>query len=396
MQGQRKVIHVDMDAFFASVEELDLPELRGQPVIVGGSGGPRGVVSSASYEARRYGIASAMPLAQAKRLCPKGVFLPVRISRYAEVSRRIAEILEGYTPLVEPVSLDEAYLDVTGCERLFGDAAMIGREIQQRIRDEVELSASVGVGPNKFLAKLASDLDKPGGFVVVTLEGTAQFLASLPVERILGVGKVGKKQLNDLGVWTIADVERVGARALAAKFGKWGQTLWELAHGRDDSEVVPDWEAKSIGRETTFEEDLTDWESLAEMTTELVEDVGRRLRREALKAKRLEVKVRWTDFQTTSRTKTLPEPTSSDRVLTEAALGSLAEKWGRGGRAVRLVGVSASGLVKAQFEQPSLFPDEGRAARGRLEVTMDRIRDRFGADAIRRGRRSGEGPKRPE
>ena len=387
MTGSRKIIHVDMDAFFASVEELDHPELRGQPVVVGGTGRGRGVVSSASYEARRYGIASAMPLAQARRLCPKGVFLPVRMERYVEFSNRIHEILEHYTPLVEPVSIDEAYLDVTGSQRLFGDAAMIAREIKRRIDQELGLTASVGVAPNKYLAKLASDVDKPDGFVVLTEEGVKGFLSSLPVGRIPGVGKAGEKTLAELAVTTIDDLQQVAPDLLVSKFGVWGHTLLARAHGRDDSPVTPDSDAKSIGRETTLEQDLDDPEILAEIARDLAETVGRRLRRKRLKAKRIELKVRFADFRTVTKAMTFREPTNSDRVIIEAALASLQDRLGKADRAVRLLGVTAAGLAPATFEQLGLFVDERKGAHVRLEGVVDRIRDRFGNDSIWRASR---------
>src|SRR5512136_2361752 len=247
------IIHADMDAFYASVEERDRPELVGKPVIVGGSPEKRGVVSAANYVARKYGVHSAMPAATARRLCPEGIFLPPRIGYYAEVSGQIREIFERFTPLVEPLSLDEAFLDVTGSEQLFGPAIEIGRQIKQAVREETRLIVSVGVAPNKFLAKIASDLKKPDALVVVEPGQVQEFLDPLPVERLWGVGKQSSKVFERLGIRTIAQLRQWPLDALQARFGSGGEHLWNLAHGRDDRPVEPQQEVKSISNETTFE-----------------------------------------------------------------------------------------------------------------------------------------------
>lgn len=251
------ILHVDMDAFYASVEQRDCPELRGRPVIVGGVGN-RGVVSAASYEARPYGVHSALPMATARRLCPQGVFLPVRMKHYAQIARQIREILFSFTPLVEPLSLDEAFLDVHGCEGLFGPAPDIARQIKERIRAETGLVASVGVAPNKFLAKLASDYGKPDGLVVLPADRVAEFLAPLPVGRLWGVGAKGENRLHVLGVHTIGQLAALPERVLVGHLGDVSRHLWQLAHGEDDRDVVPDREAKSISTETTFAQDIGD------------------------------------------------------------------------------------------------------------------------------------------
>ena len=384
MSDTRWIIHVDMDAFYASIEERDRPELAGQPVIVGGRR-ERGVVSAASYEARRYGIKSAMPIAQALRLCPKGVFLPCDMPKYVAVSRRIRAIFESFTPVVQPLSLDEAFLDVTGSQALYGDAPTIGREIKARIRRELDLAASVGVAPNKFLAKLASDIDKPDGFVVVAPDSVEEFLAALPVERIPGVGKVGQRILHDLGVSTIAELRAIPVEVLLNRLGSFGYTLEDLAHGRDDSPVVPDAAAKSIGAETTFPHDIADAEAVAEVLRSLAEDVGRRLRREELKAGRIEVKVRFADFATSTRSRTLREPTSVDKVLIDTALALLHERLERSINEVRLVGIQAGKLTPATFTQLDLFADAADEKHRSIDSAVDRIRDRFGRGSIRRG-----------
>ena len=268
------IIHADMDAFYASVEERDQPELVGKPVIVGGSPEQRGVVSAASYVARRYGVHSAMPAVTAHRLCPHGIFLPPRISYYAEISSQIRDIFERFTPLVEPLSLDEAFLDVTGSERLFGPAPEIGRKIKQAIREELRLVASVGVAPNKFLAKIASDLKKPDALVVVEPEQVQEFLAPLPVERLWGVGKKGSKVFERLGIRTIGQLRQWPLESLQTHFGSSGEYLWQLAHGIDDRPVVPEREAKSISHETTFAQDIAELEVLRAWLVDLTEQAG--------------------------------------------------------------------------------------------------------------------------
>ncbi|MFH1755038.1 MAG: DNA polymerase IV, partial [Candidatus Latescibacterota bacterium] len=260
--SERAILHVDMDAFFASIEVLDAPELRGKPVIVGGTPEERGVVAAASYEVRKYGIHSAMSAYRAKKLCPHAVFIKPRMSRYVEVSRSIFDIFRCYTPLVEPISIDEAFLDVTGSRRLFGDAVSIGRQIKKRILDEVRLVASVGVAPNKFLAKLASDLDKPNGFCIIT-EGEAEnLLAGLPVSRLWGIGKVSQQALARIGVVTIQDLFSVPKEQLEAHFGVHTAKLLDLARGIDYRPVMVDSETKSIGAENTFPKDISDTKAL--------------------------------------------------------------------------------------------------------------------------------------
>ena len=273
------ILHVDMDAFYASVEVRDRPELRGRPVVVGGTPEGRGVVAAASYEAREFGVHSAMSAARAKRLCPQAVFLPPRMDHYAGVSRQLQDVFHHFTPLVEPLSLDEAFLDVTDSERLFGTSVEIGRRIKQEVSEQLRLVASVGVAPNKFLAKVASDLKKPDGFVVVPSDGIEEFLDPLPIRRLWGVGKVTAEKLSVMGVHTIGDVRGLSEETLGQHFGKHGRHLWELSRGIDDRRVVPDREAKSVSHETTFAEDVSDVEVLHAWGVELSEQVARRLRR---------------------------------------------------------------------------------------------------------------------
>jgi DNA polymerase-4 len=334
-----------MDAFYASVEQRDRPELRGRPVIVGGLGN-RGVVSAASYEARRFGVRSALPTATARRLCPDGVFLPVRMAHYATVARQVREILLSVTPLVEPLSLDEAFLDVRGSEALHGLAPEIGRRIKDRIRAETGLTASVGVAPNKFLAKLASDHGKPDGFVIVPSEQVAEFLSPLPVGRLWGVGAKGEKRLHALGVRTIGQLAALPERIMVDHFGKSGRHLWQLAHGRDDRAVTPDREAKSISTETTFPEDVGDREALRAWLLDLVDELAGRLRKEGVRARTVDLKVRSSDFRTRTRAHSLPDATDATDVLWRAALGLFERSLTDEVLPLRLLGVGASNLTR--------------------------------------------------
>src|SRR5216684_914134 len=313
------ILHVDMDAFYASVEERDNPDLVGKPVIVGGTAEGRGVVCAANYVARQYGIHSAMPAVTAVRLCPQGVFLPLRMDHYAQISREIREILDRFTPLVEPLSLDEAFLDVTGCEGLFGPAPQIGRKIKEEIRSRVRLVASVGVAPNKFLAKMASDLKKPDGFVVVAPRGIHDFLDPLPIGRLWGVGKVSGKAFQKLGITTIGQLRQLSMAILEGHFGKSGRHFWQLANGIDDRRVIPDREAKSISHETTFAEDIGRLDVLREWLMEQTEQVARRLRRHQLVGRTVQLKIRFQDFSTITRSQTLSEPTNITQEIWQAA-----------------------------------------------------------------------------
>ena len=301
-------LHVDMDAFYAAVEQRDRPELAGKPVIVGGSAEGRGVVAAASYAVRRFGVHSAMPTATALRLCPEAIVLPVRMSHYAAISRQIRDIFARYTPLVEPLSLDEAFLDVSGCEKLFGKPEQIARRIKQEILDETGLIASVGVAPNKFLAKIASDLEKPDALVVVDPERVAEFLDPLPVGRIWGVGKVTESVMHRLGVNTIGQLRSIPIEHLRQHFGDAGDHFWRLARGIDHRKVVPDRQAKSLSHETTFATDITDLESLRYRLWELTEQVARRLRRTGRYGRTVQIKLRFSDFRTITRSRPCRSP----------------------------------------------------------------------------------------
>jgi nucleotidyltransferase/DNA polymerase involved in DNA repair len=382
-----------MDAFFASVEVLDNPSLKGKPVIVGAPHDKRGVVSTASYEARKFGVRSAMPSRTAFKLCPKGIFLPVRMSRYCEISEHVMAILESFTPVIEPVSIDEAFADVRGALRKWGDAVAIAKELKKRIRKQTGLTASVGVAPNKFLAKLASDLEKPDGLTIVPSgdDAIAAFLAPLPVTRIWGVGKVSAAQLEKFGIRTIADLQRRSLAELQALVGKaMAAHIHELAFGRDDRPVITETEAKSVSNEHTFGEDCDDRLAVRQVMVELAEHVGARLRADGIAGRVAHIKYRYDTFQTFTRQRAMEEPTSSDRGLVHAALSLLDAQTLE--RSIRLVGFGVSDLVEAgappgdAFLFPDMNPGRAREKDRRLDTAVDSIREKFGRGAVKRGK----------
>lgn len=378
------ILHVDMDAFYASVEQRDRPELRGKPVIVGGLNG-RGVVCAASYEARPFGVHSAMPISQARRLCPQAVYLPVRMSHYVEISRQIRDVMFAFTPLVEPLSLDEAFLDIHGCEELFGSAPVIADKLKARIKSETGLTASVGVAPNKFLAKLASDHGKPDGLVVVNPDRVSEFLHPLPVGRIWGVGAKAEKRMHALGIDTIGQVARLPIQILIDHFGEMGGHIWKLASGEEERLVVPDRDAKSISSETTFAEDIEDRDTLKMWLLDLTDHLASRLRHAGLKARTVELKIRSSDFQTRHRAKALPEATN----LTDLLWRTAQEIFERGVTPdlfpVRLLGVGGTRLTRDAAVQRNLFDAAEHDRQQSLDQTIDAIRGQFGAAAVRRG-----------
>jgi DNA polymerase-4 len=387
-QCPRQILHVDMDAFFAAIEQLDQPELRGKPVLVGGDPKGRGVVSTASYEARPFGCHSAMPMAQAVRLCPQAIIVRPRMERYAEVSRRMFETLEQFTPLVEPLSIDEAFLDVTGSERLFGTALEIARELKRRINAETKLTASVGVAPNKFLAKLASDLRKPDGLVVVPPDGVRGFLDPLPIQRLWGVGKATLKRFEELRVRTFGDLRRLTEPELRRHFGEAGEHFYHLVRGDDERPVIPDRQAKSISHEQTFAIDVTDLEYLRGVLLDQTEAVARRLRRHESLARTVTVKIRRHDFNTITRRSTLAAPTDETAMFWQAAAG-LFDEWSREKPPpVRLLGMGVSQLSDREGQQLTLFDQDAAKRRRSLDRAVDEIRERYGDDAISHGRTS--------
>jgi len=291
----RTILHIDMDAFFAAVEVLDNPHLKGKPVIVGGTTN-RGVVSTASYEARRYGVHSAMPIYEAKQRCPEGVFLPVRMRRYAEFSQKVLDILRGFSPLVEQVSIDEAYLDITGTEGLFGAPEKVARRIKKRICNETRLTCSIGIAPTKFLAKVASDMNKPEGLTIILGSAVSRFLTGLPVEKIPGVGEKSLEKLYYYGIKTVGDLRKFSQERLLRNFGKFGQRLYELAEGEDNSPVVVSREPKSISSEGTFESDTVDLHVLSQRIKHHADSVGQRLRRKRLRGCTIVLKIKYRIF----------------------------------------------------------------------------------------------------
>jgi DNA polymerase-4 len=353
-----KIIHVDMDAFYASVEQRDHPEWRGRPLVVGGSPEGRGVIASASYEARKFGIRSAMSSAKAIRLCPDLVFVRPNISHYVEVSRQIREIFLSVTPKVEPLSLDEAYLDVT--ENLLNDplASRIAKHIKARIFNELGLTASAGVGPNKFIAKVASDLKKPDGLVVVPPEQVPAFVEKLPVERLWGVGPATAKKLHEQGLWTAADIRKKTILEMEVLLGSYGRFIHGLAHGEDSRQVEADRPSKSSGSETTFERDILDVDYLEQKLKGLSEEIAQDLRAQERPGKTITLKVRYEDFNTITRSRTLRARTDNGDAIFRVACELLRGHTEAGVRPIRLVGISVSGLRdESEPEQLSLqFP----------------------------------------
>jgi DNA polymerase IV len=385
----RTVIHADLDAFYASVEVLDDPSLRGRPVIVGGRPGERGVVSAASYEARRFGVHSAMPLQTAARRCPEGVFLPGRPSRYRDVSRQVMAIFASFTPLVEPISLDEAFLDVTASERAFGDGTTIARRIKERVLGEVGLVVSVGVAGNKLCAKVASDLRKPDALVVVPHGEEAAFLAPLPIRRLWGVGPQAQAALAEYGVTTIGQLAALPPATLHRRFGKHGDDLGARARGIDRSPVQPFHDPKSVGHEHTFSADVGDPRVLESTLLDLAESVASRLRRHEFVAGAVQLKLRYEGFETLTRQAALPSQTAEADPLYEVGTRLLRRTLDPA-RKVRLIGLTAISLATTQ--QLTLFDAPPR--RDRLTRSIDAVRDRFGDGAITRARLLRDRPTR--
>lgn len=375
----RQILHIDMDAFFASVEQRDDPSLRGKPVLVGGAS-RRGVVAAASYEARAYGVFSAMPMAEALRRCPQAIVVSPEHGRYGEVSATVFEIFHRYTPLVEPLSIDEAFLDVTGSQGLFGDGEAIAQKIRADVRQEVGLAASAGVAPCKFAAKVASDMAKPDGLFVVG-EDVRAFLAPLPIERMWGVGPKTAPLLRRHGFATLGDLAAASPELLERVMGSHGPRAAALARGEDVREVEPGREARSIGAECTHEEDLTDEGAIARALLVHAAKVAERLTEAGLYARGVTVKLKYADFTLLTRQTLLPEPASDTKTLHDACVASLV-RFPLAGARVRLTGVSAYGLVEHAANQQRLFPDRAAARRRELERTMSTMKGRFGGGAV--------------
>ena len=374
----RAIIHVDMDAFYASVEQRDDPSLKGKPLIVGGHA-QRGVVLAASYEVRPFGVHSAMSMARALKLAPHACVVPPRFSAYAQASEQVFAIFERYTPLVEPLSLDEAFLDVTASVGLFGEPADIARHIRGDIAAELHLPASAGIAPVKFVAKIASDLAKPDGQREIHAEETVAFLAALPLSRLWGVGPKTEAELKRAGLKTIGDVATWDVAWLEECLGSQGRHLWDLARGHDPREVVPDRAAKSVGAEDTFEEDLTGLEALRPRVHAQALRVGRRLRKAGIRGRVVQLKLKFTDFSIITRRVTLDAATDDGQVLYRAALEMLERT--HNGRPMRLTGVSAQTFEVDDSNQLGLFSTAPPRS-AKLNATLDRIVDRFGDKAI--------------
>ncbi|AZO95082.1 DNA polymerase IV [Halocella sp. SP3-1] len=379
-----EIMHIDMDAFFAAAEQLDNPELKGKPVIVGGTKlSKRGVVSTASYEARRYGVHSAMSIVEARKLCPDGIFLPGRRQRYAELSERVFAIFAKYTPLIEKLSIDEAFLDLTGCHRLFGTSVQIGKAIRQEIKEKIGLTASVGLAPNKFLAKLASEVDKPDGFYIIKEDEIDDFLLDLPVGKIWGIGEKTADILLGRGIKTVGQLRQLSINLLSSLFGKAGERLYYLSRGIDRRSVEVNNELKSISYEETFQNDLSDKHRLYARLAVMSSKIARRLRMYSLQGNTVSIKVRYGDFRTYTRRLTMAVPTSTDDTIYSTAK-RLLNKEGLLNKPIRLLGVGISNFSTGDKKQLSLFSD--RIKEEKLSKTIDGIKDRYGDNIIKKAR----------
>jgi len=382
--SERVILHADMDAFFASVEQRDAPELRGLPVAVGGRP-PRGVIAAASYEARVFGVHSAQPTARALRLCPDLVLRAPRFSVYQQVSAQVMEVFRSFSPRVEPLSLDEAFLDLTGTRKLHGPPEQVAHRLKARVREVTSLVVSVGVGPSKFIAKLASDLGKPDGLLVVRPEGVRALLDPLPVSRLFGAGKVTQRKLHDLGIQTIGQLAATSPETLTRRLGSLGEQLRRLAVGDDPRDLEVDRAAESVGHEETFPKDISDLEALAVYLRAHADEVAARLRAGQVQARVVMLKVKTHDFKLCTRRRTLPRATSDALTLARVADELLGKLWrARGPMKVRLIGLSAGGLVPEQGPRQLSFDEPERARELTLGRTLDLIHERFGQAALKR------------
>ncbi len=388
------IIHIDMDAFYASVEERENPEIRGKPLIVGGHPERRGVVSAANYPARQFGIHSAMPTVQAVKRCPHLLIVHPRHGLYRKVSRQIVDIFSRYTPMIEPLSLDEAFLDCSGSEKLYGDSARIGKQIKSDISNELELTASVGIAPNKFLAKLASDYGKPDGFTVILEEQVQEFLDPQPVDRLWGIGKVGSARFRSLGIQTVRDLRLADPGIIKNLLGQDSVRIRNLASGIDDRKVIPDSDVKSISQETTFARNISNYSAIESTAIYLTESVCYRLRKAGLEGRVIKVKIRFADFHTISRSRTLEKPSHRTQTVWGNVRTLIAEELKGKSFKVRLIGVGISGFDSEQNEQVSIFDQvkqdihSDKPSRS-VDRLTDKIRNRFGRDVIQLGRSVG-------
>ena len=379
------IIHIDMAAFYASVEQLDNPDLANKCVIVGGLSG-RGVVSAASYEARQFGIHSAMPMYQARQKCPQGIFIRPRMERYKALSKKIMSLLKDYSPCVETVSIDEAYVDISGCERLHGEPREIAMHIKQKIKKTVNLTCSVGIGINKFIAKIASDMNKPDGLTVIMPDQTAWFLENLSIHKVPGVGKTRRRQLESMGIITLGDVKNYPEKMIIKRLGKFGQRLLELSTGIDDSLVTPSSRHKSVSSEETLPQDTNDKKLLNDYILKQAESVARDLRKMHVRARTITLKIKHADFRQVTRSVTLAAPTQSSESIYMAAAKLLGAY--KITTKVRLIGVGTSGLVSASLPvQMDIFKNVKKRNHNweKVDRAVDTVVQKFGKDVIKRG-----------
>ncbi len=381
----RTIMHIDMDAFYASVEVRDNPSLKGLPVIVGGNATSRGVVAAASYEARKFGIHSAMPTKAALKLCPEVVMLPPNLAKYVEASKQIRAIFARYTPLIEPLSLDEAFLDLSDSLKLFGSAETIGKRIRQEIADEVHLPCSVGIATCKFIAKIASDIGKPQGFVVVHESEVQAFLDPLPVGRIWGVGRQTQKIFDRHGIKTIHELRMRSLDELQTLFGNQAEHFYKLVRGQDERQVIPGHDPKSVSHETTFAQDISDHDELRAQLLTLTEKVMQRLRKHKLKGRCIHVRIRFADFSTITRSKTLGHATDTTREAWQATSALFEAHWPKG-TPVRLIGMGIGDLSGKEASQGELFEPAAEYKSFDVDHTLDAIKERFGKESIHFGK----------
>ncbi len=380
----RRIMHIDLDAFFVSVEQVADPSLKGKPVVVGGRPRGRGVVAAASYEARAFGLHSGMPLATASRLCPQAIFIQGSFPKYREASQKFMAILADFSPYLEPMGLDEAYLDATGFESIHGSVHEMALKIKQRVKQELGINASIGIASGKVVAKVASDMSKPDGLLEVGEGKEAEFLAPLLIARLPGIGKKTEPKLKSLGIDSIGKLSATPLKALKSHFGASGEVLQRFARGIDDREVEPPAAAKSTSRETTFAQDTKDPKMLESTLRYLGERVGADLRSKNKRAKCVTLKLRYSDFSTITRRRTLSQSTDSDQVIFETGQGLLKRELSGEKRAVRLVGIGVSELVEAGRQLDMI--DGSTQRQEQLNKAIDRIRKKYGFTAIQTGR----------
>lgn len=381
----RTILHLDMDAFFAAIEQLDNPQYRGKPVIVGAdpkAGTGRGVVATASYEARKYGVHSALPISQAYRRCPHGIYVRGRQQRYSEVSGQMMDILREFTPTIQKISVDEAFLDVTKSLGVFGGIEALAKSVKNKIENELHLTASVGIAPNKFLAKIASDLQKPDGLVMVEPGMEKAFLKDLAISKLWGVGKKTEAALSDIGIVTIGQIAELSEQELGEKFGKWGNALWRLSNGIDNRPVEPLGPQKSISQETTFYEDTDDQELIEKTLFKLAESLSALMRKAQLKGRTIALKIRFEDFSTFTRSKTFDDFIDSTQIIKGVAI-SLYRNFNKENRKVRLLGIGVSQLNAVAGEQLGLF-DQESPLDTKLTKLLDSLNSKFGENVIKR------------